>query len=175
MPIILYCTGDIMLTSISNVRIVSLLRSARKRKLSSAAESKLVSRSRVNQKPIKSKSAIRSCWNTGDSVHSQAWFASTWSWGCDARKKHLLQMWHTDLNWSLLLITWTKQKTLGGNLCGYKKQKCSCLAAVSSNMFGGEKVGPLTPRTPDLLSNMVVVVLCCGAVSLPVDLLLYKK
>ena len=46
----------------------------------------------------------------------------------------------------------------------------SYLATMSSNNFGGEKVRPLIPRT--LLSRMVVVVLFCGAVLLPVDLLL---
>ena len=42
----------------------------------------------------------------------------------------------------------------------------------SSSMFRGEKAQPYTPRIPYPLSSMVLVVLCCGAVLLPVDLLL---
>ena len=42
-------------------------------------------------------------------------------------------------------------------------------------MFGGEKLRPLTPRTPYLLLSMVVVVLYCGAVLLAVDLVIQRK
>ena len=43
------------------------------------------------------------------------------------------------LVWSLQLITWT-QKNL------QMKEKCSCVATMSSNMFGCEKVRPLNPK-----------------------------
>ena len=39
-----------------------------------------------------------------------------------------------------------------------------CLATLRSNRFGREKVRPLTPRTPNLLSGMVLALLYCGAV-----------
>ena len=74
------------------------------------------------------------------------------------------------LNWSLLLITWTKKKPSRGKLCGHVKQKLRCLTTMSSNMFGGEKVRPLTLKTPDLLSSMEPLVLCVRAALLPVDM-----
>ena len=61
------------------------------------------------------------------------------------------------LDYSLLLIIWTKKKP-GGKICGNLTQKLSCLATMRSNLFGGEKARPLTPRTPDLLSGMELVV-----------------
>lgn len=71
-----------------------------------------------------------------------------------------------ELHWSFLLITWTKKKLFGGKLCDQMEQRLSCLAPMTSNMFGGEQGRPLSLRTPYLLSNIMVVVVlywlfCC--------------
>ena len=78
------------------------------------------------------------------------------------------------LEWSLLLITWTKKRPSGGKFCGQMKQKFSYLATMTRDMFGGDKVRPLTPRTPYLPSS-VVVVLCSGPVLLPVNGIMKKE
>ena len=52
-----------------------------------------------------------------------------------------------------------EKKPSEGKLCGQMKQKRSCSATMRSNMFGGQKMSPLSPRKPHLLSSKVLVVL----------------
>ena len=67
-----------------------------------------------------------------------------------------------------------KENTFWRKTLWSDETKRNCLATMSSHMFRGEKVRPSTPRTPYLLSSMVLVVLWCKAVLLPVDQALKK-
>lgn len=107
---------------------------------------------------------FRSWWIIGFRDHSQVWEAAVQA-GSPCSKSGTER-----LDWRLLLIAWT-QRTPGGKFCGHTKQKSSSLTSMPSNMFGGEKVRPLTPRTPWLSSSTVVVGLCCR----PVLLMLYRE
>ena len=67
-----------------------------------------------------------------------------------------------------------KENVFWRKLCSRVKQTCSCLATMSSSMFRGEKVRPLTPRTSYLLPSMVLA-LCWEPVLQPLDLVLQRK
>ena len=144
---------------------MSLPWSESKQKLSDAAERRLVRVVKSQLKTTKKQicNEIKSCWKMGISLHSRVCFASVWT----ERLLHKKEAVSPDVAPPLTFAAdhMDEEKPSGG------KQTLSCLATMSTNMFRGEKAWPFTPRTPYLLSSMVLVVLCCGAVFLPVDLL----
>ena len=102
---------------------------------------------------------IRSCWKTGVGVHSRVCFTSTWAERLLWKKEALAS--DGALSSSTEVCCWPhgqRKKLSRGKLCGQMNKKLSCLTTLSSNMFGGEKVRPLTARTSYLLSSMVLVV-----------------
>ena len=78
-------------------------------------------------------------------------------------------MWHLKSQLRFAADHMDKEKNLLDQNSGHMKQKLSFFATMSSNMFRGEKVMPLIPRTLYPPSAKVVVTLCCGVVLLPVD------
>lgn len=154
--------------------VVSLPRSGRKRKLSPASERKLVRM--VKSQPRTTKKQVCNALEAAGTQVSVSTVKRVLHRhglrGCRARRKPLLQKRHLKAR---LKFAADQIRPSGGKFCGQMKQKLSCLATTPSNMFGGEKVRPLTPRTPCLPSSMVVVVLCSGPVLLPMELVLYRE
>ena len=103
--------------------------------------------SRVNQKPPQVSNELEAAGSQVAVSTVKCFLHQHELRGCYERENALLQTWSPKAGLKIAADLIDKRNLL-------------------EETFGGEKVGPITPRTPDLLSNMVVVVLWgCFAVS----------